>query len=51
MKKQTIEILKKQCDDLERAAWFARLAFGCLENVQAPAPKRKSVNPGFNVLP
>ncbi|MEJ2214251.1 MAG: hypothetical protein P8Y20_09370 [Gammaproteobacteria bacterium] len=41
----------KTLEDIERAAWFARLAFGVYqENMKSP-PMPKTVEVKFNVLP
>ena len=38
-------------EDLERAAWFARLAFGDCADSEEPPPMRHPSGSGFEVLP
>jgi hypothetical protein len=42
---------RPSAEDLERAAWFARLAFGNCAETEGPTPIRRPSRSGFEVLP
>lgn len=42
---------RPSAEDLERAAWFARLAFGDCADSEEPPPMRHPSGSGFEVLP
>ena len=48
--KTTKHAAARQAQDIERASWFARLAFGDWANTQVPAPRKRPATT-FHVVP
>ena len=51
MKKELTKMKTQKMEDIERAAWYARLAFGFYQEKQTPPAVPEKSEPAFYVIP